>query len=817
MREGDSACPVCLSRPIVRLAFARNLIRLGLPVFVAPPAPDGIGTGKTGFLIPPGWQATRPDLANLEPWQPDWAVCLVTGHGADVLDVDPRHGGDATYEKVEADGRWPKELTAVGTPSSGFHSFVNSLGIGSTTDALPGIDVRAGRPDGTGRGFVFLPPTQRVSKVDGVPRPYRLLGPDCFELDPDDDSGRAFVELAAAVRRQRHGRDPDDVETPAVEGTPYAELDVEKADRVEGWLVGAIRSTSAKLSAASSWPDGVRNEDGRGWGEPGLRRLLPVRSSRPGLLDALDDGGRLGPSRRRRPRADGSGCRTALEVERPTHEAPAAPWPTRLDAPVDHDDPFAEGAVPPTGSSSTNAQAGQSQNTAQPPPPLGRRLKATAAADITMKAAVWGWHPPEGGRIPAGALTICAGREGTGKLSFGLWMAAQVTRGTLPGHFYGRARYVFIVAVEDSWEHTIRPRLEAAGADPARVFRVEAEVTEDEDRTLTLTLPKDIEFLERGIVDYDVALVILDPLMSVIADCLDTHQNRQTRQALDPLALMAARTGAMVVAIAHFNKSVGTDLSSLISGSGAFKDVARAVLGFVRDKALWVMSQTKNSLGREDLSSYTYSIVGTQVPLPDGTSTSVGRFVLGGFSFESAQDILGRQNGRHTDGDEGDDDRNAAQAWLLEYLKADGRNGEAHAGEVIKAAAGAGFTRDEVKKARARCRNPRIRGPTPGVGQGWRWAIVSQDATQGAQDAGPQVSWHLRHLDWHLGRGLEVLRPTCRACGEPLASSSSTRARSPIALAQPAPGSPGRARASPLYARPHPGRRGDHKPGDSAG
>ena len=76
------------------------------------------------------------------------------------------------------------------------------------------------------------------------------------------------------------------------------------------------------------------------------------------------------------------------------------------------------------------------------------------------------------------------------------------------------------------------------------MYRAEVQTVEDD--TVTLSLPADNKLLEGAIAEYKVALVALDPLMSAISDTLDTHVNRQVRQALDPLARMADRTGAVV-------------------------------------------------------------------------------------------------------------------------------------------------------------------------------------------------------------------------------------------------------------------------------
>jgi hypothetical protein len=96
----------------------------------------------------------------------------------------------------------------------------------------------------------------------------------------------------------------------------------------------------------------------------------------------------------------------------------------------------------------------------------------------------WLWDA----RLALGILALLAGREGLGKSSFGYWLAARVTRGELPGEHHGRPRAVLISATEDSWEHTVVPRLIAAGADLDQVFRVEVRVA---DTTLGLSLPRD--------------------------------------------------------------------------------------------------------------------------------------------------------------------------------------------------------------------------------------------------------------------------------------------------------------------------------------
>ena len=53
----------------------------------------------------------------------------------------------------------PTVYGVAASPSNGWHGFVQSMGVRSHDNVLPGIDVKAGDPDGQGRGFVFLAPT----------------------------------------------------------------------------------------------------------------------------------------------------------------------------------------------------------------------------------------------------------------------------------------------------------------------------------------------------------------------------------------------------------------------------------------------------------------------------------------------------------------------------------------------------------------------------------------------------------------------------------------------------------------------------------
>lgn len=181
------------------LRLARRLVEGGMPVFLGHPDPHA----PTGYRLPYGWERAEADPGVVDAWRPGMALCAVTGVLWDVVDVDPRSGG-------RWDGTWmPEPYYVVNTPSAGQHYYVAPLGVGSRDGVLPGVDVKSGRPDGSGRGFVFLPPTVRSSKV--VPRearPYewawqRQPGP----RDTEDVSGAALRERIELLRSREPDRD----------------------------------------------------------------------------------------------------------------------------------------------------------------------------------------------------------------------------------------------------------------------------------------------------------------------------------------------------------------------------------------------------------------------------------------------------------------------------------------------------------------------------------------------------------------------------------------------------------------------------------
>jgi hypothetical protein len=210
----------------------------------------------------------------------------------------------------------------------------------------------------------------------------------------------------------------------------------------------------------------------------------------------------------------------------------------------------------------------------------GRRIVLHSAANMTPRRIKWLNGDVKGGRIPLGGITLLAGREGIGKSTITYDLIAQVTKGELPGEYFDTPKGAVVYATEDEWEPVIVPRLIAAGADRKYVHRAEAYTADGEKDAIDF--PLDLKRLAAQCVKNDVALVVLDPIMSVINGKLDTHKDREVRQALDPLTSFAGAAGVAVIGLIHVNKSGGNDPLNSVMGSRAFSAVARSVLFCVK-------------------------------------------------------------------------------------------------------------------------------------------------------------------------------------------------------------------------------------------
>ncbi|MFJ9903944.1 bifunctional DNA primase/polymerase [Streptomyces sp. NPDC101152] len=340
------------------------------------------------------------------------------------------------------------------------------------------------------------------------------------------------------------------------------------------------------------------------------------------------------------------------------------------------------------------------------------------ASSFTLKKTEWLWDttkpgaiPHTEGRIPKAMLSVAAGLPGTGKSQYAIWLTSQITRGTLPGCFYGQPKNVIYAATEDDWERTIAPRLVAAGADLDCVLCVAVRTIESGNIKLNVAVHHDA--LGKFAMDNDVALAVFDPLLSHIGGDINPNAESEVRAALEPLVKTAAKAGLTVLGLSHFNKGSSTDPMERLMGSRGFSALLRALIVFSRDKdaeeegpARFVLSQAKSNLGRTDIPSYSYTLANTVVQLEDGDETHVPRFVLGPESGTSVEKQLEQVGQTSIDVEIGKD----CVKWLRAYLMNAG--GEADLADIKKAYKSLDFSQPAVYRARKALG---IKGETTGL------------------------------------------------------------------------------------------------------
>jgi hypothetical protein len=178
-----------------------------------------------------------------------------------------------------------------------------------------------------------------------------------------------------------------------------------------------------------------------------------------------------------------------------------------------------------------------------------RELRIITAADIQPERVRFLWT----GRLALGKPAMLDGDPDLGKSTITADLGARISTGSpMPdGELLSEAGDVIIASAEDGMADTIRPRLEAAGADLRRVHLVDLSGPD------LMTLPGDVPALRRSVERHRAVLVVIDPLLQFLSGEVDSYRDQEVRQALFPLAQMAADTGCAVLGIRHFTKGAG--------------------------------------------------------------------------------------------------------------------------------------------------------------------------------------------------------------------------------------------------------------------
>jgi hypothetical protein len=238
---------------------------------------------------------------------------------------------------------------------------------------------------------------------------------------------------------------------------------------------------------------------------------------------------------------------------------------------------------------------------------------STTLADVAARPVRWLWP----GRLALGKLAILDGDPGLGKSLVTLDLAARVTTGRpFPDGRAGFRGAVVLVNCEDGVADTLRPRLDALGADASHVHVLRGPVEGGVERLPSF--PRDLARLEQVIRRTGAVLVVIDPIMAFFDDTICTANDQSVRQALAPLARLAEETGCVILLVRHLNKTGGA--KAVYRGGGSIGIVGACRSGWLiaRDPAeprRRVLAQVKNNLGPAQ-PGLLYEVVGDEAGAP---------------------------------------------------------------------------------------------------------------------------------------------------------------------------------------------------------
>lgn len=203
-------------------------------------------------------------------------------------------------------------------------------------------------------------------------------------------------------------------------------------------------------------------------------------------------------------------------------------------------------------------------------------MRLHRASEMTASQPVkWLLAP---GYLAKGKPNLLVGAEGIGKSLWTIRAMSSVTTGMPWGPFSieDDPADVVLVATEDGWSDTIRPRLELAGADISRLYLL----AEERDGTGPGS-SKDIAVLLQG--EIRPALVVLDAWVDTVPGGLNVKDPQQCRNALKPWKNYAAEVGAALLLVTHTNRLDTGSSRDTYGLSGALRQVARSALYALED------------------------------------------------------------------------------------------------------------------------------------------------------------------------------------------------------------------------------------------
>jgi hypothetical protein len=329
-----------------------------------------------------------------------------------------------------------------------------------------------------------------------------------------------------------------------------------------------------------------------------------------------------------------------------------------------------------------NGAGGAQQQQGNSPPPL---IEFSA---VEPKPIIWTWWP----RIPAGHITLIAGKGGACKGFVGMHATACITTGRNwpddePNGEAGR--HVLWCETEDPLEQVIIPRAMAAGVDRSHATFA--------DRKSFVG----IQDLRKFIIARQTSLIVLSPLMSFLAGLTNIRDEHNVRNVLEQLQASVEGLDCAILGLAHTNKKPDLTAVERILGAVGFANFVRSVMLAAKEKTE-DDDQDQPEKVRLVHAKYNLSPKAPDLicsPVHIGAETRSQYVKLNWTTPAANVDADAIFDRPKPNGHANGNDKQTAREWLADYLQTNGRSLRA---DVFMAAAKSGYSEEAMRKAQGR-------------------------------------------------------------------------------------------------------------------
>jgi len=272
---------------------------------------------------------------------------------------------------------------------------------------------------------------------------------------------------------------------------------------------------------------------------------------------------------------------------------------------------------------------------------------------------------------------------------------------------------VIYLTAEDGLGDTLRPRLEAAGADLNRIFTLrgrEVRNSRTGKKQLVGVTLDDLPEIEAALVSTSAVLIVIDPIQAYLRANVDMWRANEIRAVLAGLTSLADQYRCTPFFIRHLNKD--SKMKALYRGLGSidFAAAARSILQVGQDPRhpnRRVIFHIKSNLA------------------PAGPSLGFelrdGQFFWTGPSDLNPSD-LNRQEGTQSE--------KSALQEAIEFLTSHFSDGPQPAEEILKQAKKVGISESTLERARFKIgvRSHRVNSEGQSRGKGsWMWNLATEE------------------------------------------------------------------------------------------